>query len=550
MPVPSSYAHGSTGTPLSAETIGQALDRALAAHPGREALVDVPSGRRWTYERLGRDVDALARGLLRAGVAKGDRVGIWAANCPEWVLVQYAAARIGAILVTLNPAYRTDELAYVLGHAGVGLLVAQAEYRGSDHRAMAAEAAGRCPALREAVWIGEPSWDALSAPAPEVHRDDLHRDGLHRDGLHCDGLHCDEPIGIQYTSGTTGHPKGVTLSHRNILNNGRTVGALLGYTEQDRICVPVPFYHCFGMVVANLAALAHGACVVIPAPWFDPAATLYAVAAERATSLYGVPTMFIAELGLPDLAAYDLSSLRTGLMGATPCPVEVMKRVLTELHMPEVAIAYGMTETSPVSTMTRRDDDLEHRTATVGTVLPHVETRVADPVTGLTVPRGEAGELCTRGYSVMLGYWDDPVRTAEAVDADGWLHSGDLAVMRPDGYVTVVGRIKDMIIRGGENVSPREIEEFLHSHPGIADVQVVGVPHPALGEEICACVILHDPADGLTPADLAAFCGDRLARYKTPRFVHVVDAFPMTVSGKVRKIDLRVQAARALGLAP
>jgi fatty-acyl-CoA synthase len=400
---------------------------------------------------------------------------------------------------------------------------------------MAAEAADRCPALRRTVWIGEASWDGL--PAPD-------------DGSALPGLHCDEPIGIQYTSGTTGRPKGVTLSHRGILNNGRTVGTLLGYTEQDRICVPVPFYHCFGMVAGNLAALAHAACVVIPGPGFEPAATLHAVATERATSLYGVPTMFIAELDLPDLARYDLTSLRTGMMGATPCPVAVMKRVLTELHMPEVAIAYGMTETSPVSTMTRRGDDLEQRTATVGTVLPHVETRVADPLTGLTVPRGEPGELCTRGYSVMLGYWDDPVRTAETVDTDGWLHSGDLAVMREDGYVTVVGRIKDMIIRGGENVSPREIEEFLHAHPGISDVQVVGVPHPTLGEEICACVILHDPAAGLGRAELAAYCEGRLAHYKTPRHVHVVDAFPMTASGKVRKVELRGEAARALGLAP
>ena len=544
MPVPPSYARGSTDTPLSAETIGRALDRVAGAHPGGEALVDVPSERRWTYAQLAHDVDALARGLLRAGVAKGDRVGLWAANCPEWVLVQYATARIGAILVTLNPAYRTHELAYVLGHAGIGLLIAQSGYRGSDYRSMTAEVADRCPALRRTVWIGGPSWDELRAPVGAS--GPLGLPGLPE----LPELHCDEPISIQYTSGTTGRPKGVTLSHRNMLNNAGSVGTLLGYTEWDRICVPVPFYHCFGMVVGNLAALAHGACVVIPAPGFDAAATLHAVAVERATSLYGVPTMFIAELGLPDLARYDLSSLRTGMMGATPCPVEVMKRVLTELHMPEVAIAYGMTETSPVSTMTRRDDDLEQRTATVGAVLPHVETRVADPVTGLTVPRGETGELCTRGYSVMLGYWDDPVRTAEAVDADGWLHSGDLAVMRADGYLGVVGRIKDMIIRGGENISPREVEEFLHAHPGISDVQVVGVPHPVLGEEICACIILHDPAAGLGPAELAAYCEGRLARYKTPRHVHVVDAFPMTVSGKVRKVELREDAARALGLAP
>jgi len=519
-----SHTRGSTDSPLLTDTIGRRLDRAVAEFPEREALVDVPSGRRWTYAELGRDVDRLARDLLARGVAKGDRVGIWALNCPEWVLVQYATARIGAILVNINPAYRTHELAYALNRSGVGLLVSQSAYRDSDYRAMVEEVRDRCPGLRETLWIGD--WQLIDGEGefPE--------------------LSCDEPINIQYTSGTTGFPKGATLSHRNILNNGHCVGELLGYTEQDRICVAVPFYHCFGMVLGNLAALSHGACVVIASPGFDPAATLRAVAAERATSLYGVPTMFIAELGLPDFAEFDLSSLRTGVMGGSPCPVEVMKRVMTDLHMAEVAIAYGMTETSPVSTQTRRDDDLEHRTATVGRVLPHVEVKVVDPVSGRTVPRGEAGELCTRGYSVMLGYWDEPERTAEVVDQEGWMHTGDLAVMREDGYLSVVGRIKDVIIRGGENIYPREIEEFLHGHPGIADIQVVGVPDGRYGEEICAFVILRDPAGTLTQAELAEYCRGRLAHYKTPRQVRVVAAFPMTVSGKVRKSELRELAAR------
>ncbi|MDH6576083.1 fatty-acyl-CoA synthase [Kitasatospora sp. MAP5-34] len=525
---PESCTPGSADSPLLTETIGRRLDRTVAAFPGREALVDVPSGRRWTYAELGRDVDLLARDLRARGVAKGDRVGIWSPNCPEWVLVQYATALLGAILVNINPAYRADELAYVLNQSGVSLLVAMSAYRDSDYRAMTEQVRGRCPELRETLWIGDPDWQLLDSVGefPE--------------------LECHEPINIQYTSGTTGFPKGATLSHHNILNNGHTVGELLGYTEQDRICLPVPFYHCFGMVLGSLAAVSHGACVVIPSPGFDPAATLHAVAAERATSLYGVPTMFIAELNLPGFADHDLSTLRTGLMGGSPCPVEVMKRVLTDMHMAEVAIAYGMTETSPVSALTRRDDDLEHRTATVGRVLPHVEIRVADPVSGRTVPRGTPGELCTRGYSVMLGYWNEPVRTAEVIDQDGWMRTGDLAVMREDGYLTVVGRIKDMIIRGGENIYPREIEEFLHGHPGIADVQVVGVPDDRYGEEVCAFVILRDPAGTLTLGELTDYCRGRLAHFKTPRHVRVVTAFPMTVSGKVRKTELRELATREL----
>ncbi|MFE9452371.1 AMP-binding protein [Streptomyces sp. NPDC006739] len=524
-----SYAHGTGGTALLGDTIGASLDRTVAAWPDREALVEVASGRRWTYAEFAADVDRLAYALLASGVAKGDRVGIWAVNCAEWVLVQYATARIGAIMVNINPAYRTHEVEYVLQQAGISLLFASLSHRTSDYRAMVEQVRGRCPELRETVYIADPSWDALIArgtPAPFP------------------DLSCDDPINIQYTSGTTGFPKGATLSHHNILNNGYFVGELIAYSEQDRVCVPVPFYHCFGMVMGNLAATSHGACIVVPAPSFDPRATLEAVQRERCTSLYGVPTMFIAELNLPDFATYDLSTLRTGIMAGSPCPVEVMKRVVAEMHMAEVSICYGMTETSPVSLQTRNQDDLEHRTGTVGRVLPHLEVKVVDPATGVTLPRGSAGELCTRGYSVMLGYWNEPQKTAEAVDPGRWMHTGDLAVMREDGYVEIVGRIKDMIIRGGENVYPREIEEFLYGHPKIRDVQVVGVPHEKYGEEVLACVIPLDETDPPTLEELRSFCGGRLAHYKVPTRLSVLDAFPMTVSGKVRKVELRERHAR------
>ncbi|QKW30055.1 AMP-binding protein [Streptomyces seoulensis] len=526
-----SYAHGTGGTALLGDTIGANLDRAVAAWPDREALVDVPSGRRWTYAEFAADVDRLARALLASDVAKGDRVGIWAVNCAEWVLVQYATARIGAIMVNINPAYRTHEVAYVLKQAGISLLFASLRHKGSDYRAMVEQVRPACPDLREAVYIDDPSWTAFAARGTADRAEELR--------LRAAELSCDDPINIQYTSGTTGFPKGATLSHHNILNNGYFVGELIAYSEQDRVCVPVPFYHCFGMVMGNLAATSHGACLVVPAASFDPAATLAAVERERCTSLYGVPTMFIAELNLPGFAGYDLSTLRTGIMAGSPCPVEVMKRVVAEMHMAEVAICYGMTETSPVSLQTRTDDDLEHRTGTVGRVLPHLEVKIVDPATGVTRPRGTAGELCTRGYSVMLGYWAEPEKSAEAIDAGRWMHTGDLAVMREDGYVEIVGRIKDMIIRGGENVYPREIEEFLYGHPKIRDVQVVGVPHERYGEEVLACVIPLDAADPLTLQELRVFCADRLAHYKIPSRLSVLDAFPMTVSGKVRKIELR-----------
>ncbi|MEU0137548.1 AMP-binding protein [Streptomyces sp. NPDC006296] len=526
-----SYAHGAGGTPLLGDTVGRNLDRAIEAFGEREALVDVASGRRWTYAEFGAAVGELARGLMASGVAKGDRVGIWAVNCPEWVLVQYATARIGAVLVTINPAYRAHELRYVLDQAGISVLVASLSHRTSDYRALVGQVRADCPALRSVHFIGDPSWDELTAASRSVTAGQL----AEREAA----LSCDDPINIQYTSGTTGFPKGATLSHHSILNNGYSVGEMIAYTEEDRVCLPVPFYHCFGMVMGNLGITSHGACIVIPAPAFEPAAVLAAVEQERCTSLYGVPTMFIAELGLPGFASYDLSSLRTGIMAGSPCPAEVMKRVVAEMHMEEVSICYGMTETSPVSLQTRRDDDLERRTGTVGRVMPHIEVKVIDPLTGVTLPRGESGELCTRGYSVMLGYWDQPERTAEAVDAGRWMHTGDLAVMREDGYVQIAGRIKDMIIRGGENVYPREIEEFLHGHPKIADVQVVGVPDATYGEEILACVIPRDLADPPTLDELTAYCRERLAHYKVPRGLRVLQEFPMTVSGKVRKVELR-----------
>ncbi|SHH80294.1 AMP-binding protein [Streptomyces sp. 3214.6] len=526
-----SYAHGTSATALLGDTIGADLDRTAERWPDREALVDMASGRRWTYAAFVADVDRLACALLASGVAKGDRVGIWAVNCAEWALVQYATARIGAIMVNINPAYRTHEVEYVLNQAGISVLFASLTHKTSDYRAMVEQVRRNCPKLRETVYIGDPSWAALIARGTLELRAEL--------ALRAQELSCDDPINIQYTSGTTGFPKGATLSHHNILNNGYFVGELIAYSEQDRICVPVPFYHCFGMVMGNLAATSHGACIVIPAPSFDPKATLQAVQQERCTSLYGVPTMFIAELNLPDFATYDLSSLRTGIMAGSPCPVEVMKRVVAEMNMAEVSICYGMTETSPVSTQTRRDDDLEHRTNTVGRVLPHIEVKVIDPVSGVTQPRGVSGELCTRGYSVMLGYWNEPEKSAESIDAGRWMHTGDLAVMREDGYVEIVGRIKDMIIRGGENIYPREIEEFLYAHPKIRDVQVVGVPQERYGEEVLACVIPHDAADPLTLEELRTYCEGRLAHYKIPSRLQILDAFPMTVSGKVRKIELR-----------
>jgi len=531
---------GPTDVPLLTETIGADLDRVVAAHGEREALVDHASGRRWSYRELAEEVDAVALGLLALGVAKGDRVGIWSPNCPEWTLVQYATAKIGAILVTVNPAYRTHELEFVLNQSGVRTVVALPSHRTSDYAAMLAEAAPACPALRETVLIGTESWTALIEGGKSRDRAELRAVAA--------GLHPDDAINIQYTSGTTGFPKGATLSHRNILNNGYFVGELCEYTEQDRICVPVPFYHCFGMVMGNLAATSHGACVVIPAPAFDAGTTLGAVAAERCTSLYGVPTMFIAMLNDPSFAEHDLSTLRTGIMAGSPCPTEVMKQVVERMGMRDVSICYGMTETSPVSTQTRTSDSLEQRVSTVGRVGPHLEVKVIDTATGATVPRGTDGELCTRGYSVMLGYWEQADQTAESIDADGWMHSGDLAVMDADGFLSVTGRIKDMVIRGGENIYPREIEEFLYTHPDVLDAQVIGVPDAKYGEELMAWVRLRPGAPELTAEGLRAYCAGRLAHYKIPRYLHLVDAFPITVTGKVRKVEMREESVRLLGL--
>ncbi|MFB7875403.1 AMP-binding protein [Nocardia sp. NPDC056064] len=533
-----SYACGDADTPLLGDTIGANLDRTVAAHPGNDALVDRPTGRRWTYRELGAAVDAVATGLAALGIAPGDRVGIWAPNCAEWFLVQYATAKIGAILVNINPAYRTSELEYVLGQAGVRLLIAAPEFKTSDYVSMIVQVRPNCPALEQVLILGTPQWQAVAATAPDP-------------ALLAEiaaGLSADDPINIQYTSGTTGFPKGATLSHHNILNNGYFVGELCGYTAADRVCVPVPYYHCFGMVMGNLAATSHGAAVVIPAPSFDPAATLDAVAAERCTSLYGVPTMFIAMLAeLDSGAAPDLSSLRTGIMAGSPCPVEVMKRVIDRMGMAEVAICYGMTETSPVSTQTRRDDSIDRRTATVGRVGPHLEVKVVDPATGRTLPRGEPGELCTRGYSVMLGYWEQPDKTAEAIDAARWMHTGDIGVMDDEGYLSVTGRIKDMVIRGGENIYPREIEEFLYTHPDILDAQVIGVPDAKYGEELMVWLRLREGAAVLDAAALRDFCAGKLAHYKIPRYVHVVEEFPMTVTGKIRKAEMRELARQLLG---
>jgi fatty-acyl-CoA synthase len=538
-PVPS-YASGPSELPLIGDTIGTNLERTATRVPDREALVECWTGRRWTYAELDADVDRVARGLLAAGVAKGDRVGVWSPNCAEWVLVQYATAKVGAVLVNVNPAYRTHELAYVLQQSGVRTLVTATSFKTSDYRAMVEQVRPQCPALERVVHLGTQDWDELVRAGEGVDADALRRRGGE--------LSADDAVNVQYTSGTTGFPKGATLSHHNLLNNGFFVTELIGFTDADRLCVPVPFYHCFGMGMGNLGCTTHGATIVIPAPSFDPLATLRAVQDERCTGLYGVPTMFIAMQACPEFGSFDLSSLRTGIMAGSPCPVEVMKRCISDMHMSEVSIAYGMTETSPVSTQTRVDDDVDRRVSTVGRVHPHVEVKVVDPVSGLTVPRGTPGELCTRGYSVMLGYWQEPDKTAEAIDAARWMHTGDLAVMREDGYLNIVGRIKDMVIRGGENVYPREVEEFLYTHPDVVDVQVVGVPDERYGEELCAWVRMRDGAEPLTPEAVRAFAAGKLAHYKVPRYVLVVDEFPMTVTGKVRKVEMREKSVAELGL--
>jgi len=534
-----SYSHGTSTDPLLGETIGTNLERTTARVPDHDALVSCHQGLRYTYVELDAAVDEVAKGLLEAGIERGDRVGIWSPNSAEWVLVQYATAKIGAILVNINPAYRTHEVAYALEQSGVRLLVSAQAFKTSNYRAMVQEVRGGLPDLERVVFLESGDWDELVAAADSVESEALRERSA--------TLSFDDPINIQYTSGTTGFPKGATLSHHNILNNGFFVARLLDYSETDRVCLPVPFYHCFGMVMGNLGATTHGACIVIPAPAFEPGATLAAVAEERCTSLYGVPTMFIAELQDPEFESFDLSSLRTGIMAGAPCPVEVMRRVVTDMHMEEVSICYGMTETSPVSTQTRRDDDLELRVSTVGRPGPHIEVKIVDPATGLVVPCGEPGEFCTRGYSVMLGYWREPDKTREAVDEAGWMHTGDLATMDANGYCNIVGRIKDMVIRGGENVYPREVEEYLYGHSDIADVQVVGVPDEKYGEELCAWVRLRSGAT-LDEEDVREYCRAKLAHFKVPRYVVFTDEFPMTVTGKVQKFKMREETIQRLGL--
>jgi fatty-acyl-CoA synthase len=535
-----SQAAGESTPALLEETIGANFARTVAAYGDREALVECATGRRWTYAELDHDVDALARGLIAAGLATGDRIGIWAPNCAEWTIAQFATAKIGAILVNVNPSYRTHEFSYAVNQSGMRMLISAVEFKTSKYRTMVEETAPQNAGLERVVYIGTDDWQALVDEGTDLPADAV--------AERMAGLAPDDAINIQYTSGTTGYPKGATLSHRNILNNGYFTTELIDFTEQDRLCIPVPFYHCFGMVMANLGCTTHGAAMVIPAPGFDPSATLRAVAEERCTALYGVPTMFIAMQSAADFAEHDLSTLRTGVMAGSICPVEVMKHCVNDMNMAGVSIAYGMTETSPVSCQTRSDDDLDRRTSTIGRAHPHVEIKVVDPLTGETMPRGETGEFCTRGYSVMLGYWDDAEKTREAIDADGWMHTGDLAVMREDGYCNIVGRIKDMVIRGGENIYPREIEEFLYTHPDVEDVQVIGVPDEKYGEELAAWVKMRAGAEPLDADAVRAFANGKLAHYKIPRYVLLVEEFPMTVTGKIRKVQMREETAARLGL--
>ncbi|NTX04770.1 MULTISPECIES: AMP-binding protein [Myxococcus] len=533
-----SYVHGTSATPLLGETLGQNLRRTVERHGDREALVVVSQGYRATYRELWETTTQVAKGLLAMGVEKGDRVGLWSPNRFEWVVTQYAAARIGAILVNLNPAYRTAELEYSLNQSGTSVLLLARGFRQTDYRAMLEEVRPRCPQLRVALVLDD-DWQLLLSNAKHVSEHTLED----REA----SLQFDDPINIQYTSGTTGFPKGATLSHHNVLNNGYFIGEALRYGPEDRVCIPVPFYHCFGMVIGNLACTSHGSTMVIPGEAFDPLAVLQAVQLERCTSLYGVPTMFIAELDHPRFGEFDLTTLRTGVMAGSPCPVEVMKQVQSRMNMREVTICYGMTETSPVSTQSSLDDPFDKRVSTVGRVHPHLEVKVINAETGAVVPRGAAGELCTRGYSVMLGYWANEEATAKAVDAAGWMHTGDLATMDVDGYVRIVGRIKDLIIRGGENISPREVEEFLHTHPGVSEAQVIGVPSAKYGEEVMAWV-KPKPGVTLTPEELRKHCTGRIATFKVPRFWKLVDAFPMTVTGKVQKFRMREVSVAELGL--
>src|ERR1051326_611540 len=537
MPV-ASYVHGASAVPLLGETIGENLRRTAERVPSSEALVVRQQNYRATYAELWEQTTQAARGLLARGVKQGDRVGIWSPNRAEWVVLQYATARIGAILVNINPAYRTSELRYALQQSGTSLLVLARGFRTANYVAMVGQVRAECPELHASIVIDD-EWTSLLGDADQVSPDELSR--LEQ------SLQFDDAINIQYTSGTTGFPKGATLSHHNILNNGFFIGEALGYSEKDRVCIPVPFYHCFGMVLGNLACTTHGSCMVVPGESYDALAAMETVQAERCTALYGVPTMFIGELDHPRFSEFDFSSLRTGIMAGSPCPVEVMRKVQSQMHMPEVTICYGMTETAPVSTQSSTDDPLDKRVSTVGRIHPHVEIKIVEPSSGQVVPRRQPGGLCTRGYSVGLRYWNNQEATEEAIDAARWMHTGDLATMDDEGYVNIVGRIKDMIIRGGENVYPREIEEFLYTHPDISDVQVIGVPSERYGEEVMAWVKLREGAS-LTSDDLVAFCRGQIATFKIPRYWKFVDAFPMTVTGKIQKFKMREEAIADLGL--
>ena len=540
-----SQVHGTAAWSLGSETIGENLASTTAAHPDNEVLVSCHQGIRFTYGQFAVEVERVALALLALGVDKGDRVGIWSPTCAEWTALQYARARVGAILVNINPAYRANELAYALKLAGVSTLVAAPGFRGVDYLDMLASVRGEVPSLARVIVLG----DVLSGGRADLRWGDLAELTVPRDRLtEREGeLDADDPINIQFTSGTTGNPKGATLTHHNILNNARTMANVLGYTPADRVCVPVPLYHCFGMVAGNLSSTVSGATAVYPSDAFEPLSCLQAIAQERCTSVYGVPTMFIAQLDHPRFAEFDLTSLRTGIVGGAPCPVEVMKRVVNDMHLTEIANAYGMTETSPASFMTRDDDTLDRRVYTVGTVLPHVESRIVDPATGRTVPSGAVGEVCVRGYLVMRGYWDDPAATAEAIDEGRWMHTGDLGVMDESGYLAIVGRIKEMVIRGGENIYPREIEDVLYQHPAVAAAQVFGIPDELMGEELMAWISVREGAS-VEPEEIREFCRERLARFKVPKQVKLVDSFPMTVTGKMQKFRMREMAIEELGL--
>jgi len=541
-----SYDHGVSDKKLIGETIGMFFDRQVERFRDREALVVRHQKVRWSWGELGRRVDDLAAGLMTLGLERGDRVGIWSPNTSEWTLAQFATAKAGLVLVNVNPAYRRTELEYAMNKVECKALILAPALKTSNYLEIVSGLVkdGKLPHLRHVIRLGAEKTPGM------LNFDDVATAGGNAEKVKLaelgPKLQFDDAINIQFTSGTTGHPKGATLSHHNILNNGYFVGEGLKLGENDRLCIPVPLYHCFGMVMGNLGCLTHGSTMVYPAEAFDPLATLQAVSEERCTALFGVPTMFIAQLDHPEFDKFDLKSLRTGIMAGSPCPIEVMKRVQSQMNMSEVTIAYGMTETSPVSTQCATDDPVERRVSTVGQVLPHIEIKIVD-AEGMAVPRGTTGEFCTRGYSVMKGYWNDPEKTSEAVDDGGWMHTGDLAVMDEQGYVNIVGRLKDMVIRGGENVYPREIEEFLYSHPKVQDVQVIGVPDPKYGEEICAWIKLR-PGQSATAEEIREFCKGQIAHYKIPRYVEFVPDFPMTITGKIQKFVMREQTIGKLGL--